>query len=129
MDPIESLRRSPTRSALLAAICLVAIANGFIASPYSDSVAYLLYLLLGKSEIASSLLSLFGRRSAILNSVSSNLAPVIITAMTLAVAGIPAAIYERIRGLTFSSAASLSIWLAATVLLSLPVLLSLFGEG
>lgn len=129
MDPIESLRRSPARAALLAATCLVAIANGLIASPYSDSVAYLLYLLLGKSEITSPLLSLFGRKSAVLNSVTAYLTPVLIAVMTLAIAGIPAAIYERIRGLTFSSTTSLAIWLAATVLLSLPVLLSLFSDG
>ena len=129
MDPIESLRRSPARAALVAATCLVAIANGFIASPYSDSIAYLLYLLLGKSEITSSLLSLFGRKSAVLNSVAAYLAPALIAVMTLAIAGIPAAIYERIRRLTYSSTTSLAIWLAATVLLSLPVLLSLLGEG
>lgn len=107
----------------------MAIANGLIASPYSDSVAYLLYLLLGKSEITSPLLSLFGRKSAVLNSVTAYLTPVLIAVMTLAIAGIPAAIYERIRGLTFSSTTSLAIWLAATVLLSLPVLLSLFSDG
>ena len=113
----------------MAATCLVAIANGFIASPYLDSVAYLLYLLLGKSEITSSLLSLLGRKSAVLNSVAAYLAPALIAVMTLAIAGIPAAIYERIRRLTYSSTTSLAIWLAATVLLSLPVLLSLLGEG
>ena len=40
--------------------------------------------------------------------------------MTLLIAGIPAAVYERIRGLKASTPVSLGIWLVATVLLSLP---------
>jgi hypothetical protein len=129
VDRIESLRRSPARAALLAASCLVAIANGFVASPYSDSIAYLLYLLLGKSEITSPLLSLFGRKTAVLNALAAFLTPVLMTVMTLAIAGIPAAIYERVRRLTYTSTTSLAIWLVGTVLLSLPVLLSLFSDG
>jgi hypothetical protein len=52
--------------------------------------------------------------------------PVAITLMTLAIAGIPAALYERIRGLKWSTAVSLAIWLAATVLLALPAIMRAF---
>jgi hypothetical protein len=41
----------------------------------------------------------------------------------LLLAGIPAAIYERIRGLQQSTPGSLAIWLVATVLLTLPAIL------
>ena len=43
--------------------------------------------------------------------------------MTLAIAGIPAAVYERIRGLKSSTAVSLAIWLVAAVLLALPAIM------
>jgi hypothetical protein len=45
--------------------------------------------------------------------------------MTLLIAGIPAALYERFRGLQESNTTSLAIWLACTLLLALPSLLSM----
>jgi hypothetical protein len=53
---------------------------------------------------------------------------VFIAAMTLLVAGIPAAIYERIRGLKASTPVSLGIWLAATVLLTLPTIIKALSD-
>jgi hypothetical protein len=54
---------------------------------------------------------------------------VFIAAMTLLIAGIPAAIYERIRGLEASTPVSLGIWLGTTVLLTLPTIIkALSGE-
>jgi hypothetical protein len=49
---------------------------------------------------------------------------VVIAVMTLLIAGIPAAIYERIRGLHSSTGVSIGIWLVATLLLSLPTIMS-----
>ena len=43
--------------------------------------------------------------------------------MTLLVAGIPAALYERVRRLQQSTPGSLTIWLLATLLLTLPAIL------
>ncbi len=58
-----------------------------------------------------------------------NLTSVLIAAMTLLIAGIPAALYERIRGLEASTPVSLGIWLAGAVLLTLPTILkALSGE-
>src|SRR5690606_28537918 len=45
--------------------------------------------------------------------------------LTLLLAGIPAALYERWRGQSHSDPVSLRIWLAAALLLSLPGLLTL----
>src|SRR5262249_33967381 len=50
-----------------------------------------------------------------------------IALMTLLIAGIPAALYERIRGLKSSTPVSLGIWLVAAVLLSLPTIMSYLG--
>jgi hypothetical protein len=44
--------------------------------------------------------------------------------MTLLIAGIPAAVYERIRGLKTSTPVSLGMWLAATILLTLPTIMN-----
>ena len=56
-----------------------------------------------------------------------NVTSMFIAAMTLLIAGIPAAIYERIRGLKSSTPLSLGIWLAAAVLLSLPTIVQLIN--
>jgi hypothetical protein len=53
-----------------------------------------------------------------------NLTSVFIAAMTLLIAGIPAAVYERIRGLKTSTPVSLGMWLAATILLTLPTIMN-----
>ena len=54
--------------------------------------------------------------------------PFAIAVMTLLIAGIPAAIYERIRGLKTSTPVSLGIWLVATILLSLPTIMRAMGD-
>ena len=51
------------------------------------------------------------------------LTSVAISLMTLLLAGIPAALYERVRGLQQSTPGSLAIWLLATALLTLPAIL------
>jgi hypothetical protein len=57
-----------------------------------------------------------------------NLTSVFIAAMTLLIAGIPAALYERIRGLKASTSVSLGIWLVATVLLTLPTVMKALSD-
>ena len=59
---------------------------------------------------------------------ASDATPFAIAVMTLMLAGIPAAIYERIRGLQTSTSVSLGIWLAATLLLTLPTIMNAFGD-
>ena len=55
--------------------------------------------------------------------INAYVTPLAIALMTLAIAGIPAAVYERIRGLKSSTAVSLAIWLGAAVLLALPAIM------
>jgi hypothetical protein len=52
---------------------------------------------------------------------------VFIAAMTLALAGIPAALFERWRGHRRSTRLSLGIWLAFALILSLPGILGASG--
>jgi len=47
--------------------------------------------------------------------------------MTLLIAGIPAALYERMRGQADSSSISIGIWFACTLLLALPSFLAMAG--
>lgn len=88
----------------------LALVNGLDVSPAFDSVSFWLYT--------------FARGSPLFDGeVFYYLTSLVISAMTLLLAGIPAALYERARGFTQSTPGSLSIWLLATFLLTLPTIL------
>jgi hypothetical protein len=94
---------------LIGTIGLAAV-NGLNVSPAFDAVSFWLYG--------------FARASPLFDGeVFYYLTSVAISAMTLLLAGIPAALYERGRGLKESTPLSLTIWLLATLLLTLPTLL------
>lgn len=114
MPTPSPLQRLLQRDILLLATVGMAILNGLPLTPLFDSVAYVLYLFTrGSSVIGRDLLYY--------------LTSLFITAITMLVAGIPAALYERIRGLPGSTPISLGIWLVATVLLALPTLMHVTG--
>jgi hypothetical protein len=113
-DTASSTQRT-TRAFLLAVTVAVAVFNGMEWSPFYDSVAYVLHLATRGYPLAT---------AARMTSV----APLAITVMTLLIAGVPAAIYERIRGLHTSTPVSISIWLVATVLLSIPTIRNILGS-
>jgi hypothetical protein len=99
---------------LLATVGL-SILNAMPFSPLYDSVAYFLYL--------------FTRSSVDLPAdVLAYLSSLFLGALTLLLAGVPAAIYERIRRLRHSTLVSLAIWLVAAALLTLPAIMRLLGE-
>ena len=101
--------------ALLATIA-VALVNGLDVSPAFDSVSFWLYT--------------FARGSPLFDGeIFYYLTSAAISVMTLLVAGIPAAIYERARGLTQSTSGSLAIWFLATLLLTLPTILRALSTG
>ena len=56
-------------------------------------------------------------------------ASLLVSTTTLILAGIPAAIFERIRRSPESTAASMWIWLAFTAVLSLPGVVNAFAIG
>lgn len=107
---------SPDRVILVAALVAVALFNGTKWSPFYDPTAYVMHLNLRAYRLVSAR-TLY--ESAMLP----------IALLTLMLAGIPAALYERLRGLHTSSTASLAIWLVATVLLTLPTIRRALGFG
>ena len=111
MDRSEgNLQRLLKRDLPLAGTAALAIVNGLDFSPVFDSVSFYLYA--------------FARGSPLFNGeVFYYLTSVAISLMTLLVAGVPAALYERVRRLQQSTPGSLMIWLLATLLLTLPAIL------
>lgn len=103
------------RDMLLVGAAAVSLLNGMHFSPYFEPVFILL-----KPFIAGTLLS----TPLVLFYITS----VFISLMTLLIAGIPAALYERLRGQGESNAASLGIWLGGTLLLASPSLMSMAGR-
>jgi hypothetical protein len=90
-------------------------------SPVFDSVAYYV-----STFAQGSYFDAFVRRVLLAGpQLYQNVTSIFIAAMTLLLAGIPAALYERVRGLKASTPVSLSIWLATALLLSLPTLMQL----
>jgi hypothetical protein len=94
----------------LIGVAAIAAFNGTLFSPVFDSIFYYVDTFARGSLFYSPRLYL-------------NLTSVFISLMTLLIAGIPAALYERIRGLKASTPVSLGIWLVAAVLLSLPTIM------
>jgi hypothetical protein len=110
------MERLLKRYLLLAATVGVSLINGLDLSPIFDAVSFYL--------------ASFARNSPFYNADAFyHLTSLSISAMTLLLAGIPAALYERARGLQQSSAASLAIWLLTTLLLTLPVILLALGSN
>jgi hypothetical protein len=117
----------------LVGVAAIAVYNGSLHALVFESVSY--------SPIFDSVsyyVSTFARGSYFDTFVSGelaagpqlyvNLTSAFIAVMTLLIAGIPAALYERIRGLKASTPVSLGIWLIATVLLTLPTIMKAFSD-
>ena len=116
MADIDNREELLRRDILLIAAAAVSLVNGMHFSPYFDPV-----FVLFRPFIAGTLLST--------PLVLFYLTSIFISLMTLLIAGVPAALYERFRGETESSAVSLGIWLGGTILLALPSFLALASQG
>lgn len=103
------------RSLILIAAAAAALFNGSLLSPIYDSVSYILYLSTRNFPLMTA-------------ARAASATQVVIALMTLLIAGIPAAIYERIRGLHTSSVVSLCIWAVAVLLLTVPTLMNTLSE-
>ncbi len=111
MDEREQLMK---RDVLLVATAGASLLNGMHFSPLFDPVAILLRPFIAGTLLSTPLVSLY-------------ITSIFISLMTLLVAGIPAAIYERLKGQTDSSPVSLGIWLVCTLILTIPALLGMVG--
>jgi hypothetical protein len=61
--------------------------------------------------------------------VASYLTSLMLSTITIMIAGIPAAVYERMRGLKRSDATTFAIWLGASVLLTLPTIMNIASSS
>jgi hypothetical protein len=112
---LEGREEMMKRDVLLVATAGASLLNGMHFSPFFDPVAILLRPFIAGTFLGTPLLSLY-------------LTSIFISVMTLLIAGIPVAIYERTKALTQSNATSLGIWLAVTLLLTVPSLMGLLGS-
>ena len=108
--PIKAQAAASFRYLALAGSVLLALLNGSLYSPIYDSVDQILYLF-SRSSLHAGLLPLQPYRTTLF-----------IASMTLLIGGIPAALYERLRGLAQTTPASAALWFLTTLLLSLPTL-------
>lgn len=104
------------RDVLLVATAGVSLVNGMHFSPYFDPVFILLQPFIAGTFLSTPLVMFY-------------LTSIFISLMTLLIAGVPAALYERFRGIAESSAMSLGIWLACTIGLAVPSFLAMAGRG
>lgn len=100
---------------LLCAVIAVASLNGMFFSPLFDPVFFHVGPLAESLFIPSSPVRLY-------------FTSLLISFLTLILAGVPAALYERARGFATSTSVSLIIWLLSAVLLSSPAWLALTGS-
>lgn len=114
MNDLQDREELLRKDVLLVATAALSLVNGMHFSPWFDLVAILLKPFVAGTFLASPLVFLY-------------LTSIFISACTLIIAGVPAAIYERIRDEKTSSSISLGIWLAATALLTAPSFISAAG--
>lgn len=99
------------RDVILVATAGLSLLNGMHFSPWFDPVAILLRPFLAGTFLGTPLVFLY-------------LTSIFISVMTLMIGGVPAALFERVRHYRESTPTSLYIWLAATLLLCTPTLMS-----
>ena len=108
MDERESAMK---RDVLMVATAGLSLVNGMHFSPWFDPVAILMKPFIAGTFFSTPLVFLY-------------LVSIFVSAMTLLVAGVPAALYERMKGSTESTPTSLFIWFGATLLISANALLA-----
>ncbi len=116
MDNLDDRQAIMQRDVLLVAIAGTSLLNGMHFSPYLDPVSILLRPFLAGTPLGAPLVFLY-------------LASMFTSVMTLLIGGIPAAIYEHIKGEKDSTATSLGIWLGALLLITLPSIMAMGGRS
>lgn len=101
------------RDVLVVIAAGVSLVNGMATSPLFDPIFFLIRPFV--ASVFSGPLVLFYFTS------------IFISLTTLAIAGVPAAIFERLRGNADSTAASAGIWLVTTLVLTIPGILGYIG--
>jgi hypothetical protein len=110
MSDMDARQDTMQKDVMLVATAGLSLMNGMSWSPVLLPFVVLLKALLAGTFLSSPI-------------VLTYLASMLASATTLVIAGVPAALYERTKGLTDSSPISIGIWLAGViVLISLPYL-------
>jgi hypothetical protein len=102
------------RDVLLVVTAMLSLLNGMHFSPFFDPAFILLRPFAAGFFVSSPLVLLY-------------LTSIFVSLSTLLIGGIPAALYERLRGLPRSTPGSLGLWAAGVALLASPTLLGLGG--
>lgn len=111
MNEMEKRQHMMQRDVTMVAIAALSLVNGMHFSPWFDPIAILLRPFLAGTFLGSPLVSLY---------VTS----FFISAMTLMISGVPAALYERFKGDGETTPVSLYIWLVASILVTAHALLA-----
>ena len=110
MDDMQNRQDTMQKDVMLVATAGLSLMNGMTWSPVLFPFVVLLKALVAGTFLSSPL-------------VLTYLASLLASATTLVIAGVPAALYERAKGLEQSSPISIGIWLAGTIaLVGLPFL-------
>ena len=113
VDEMHQRQQTMQRDVLLVATAAISLVNGQGFSPIFDPVFFLLRPFIAGTFLSTPLVFFY-------------LTSILISLMTLLIGGIPAALYERIRGFQESTPISIGIWFIATALLSIPAIVAYF---
>lgn len=108
---MENREAAMKRDVMMVATAGLSLINGMHFSPWFDPVAILMKPFIAGTFLATPLVFLY-------------LVSIFLSAMTLLIAGVPAALYERWKGLEETNPTSLYIWFAATLLISMRALMA-----
>jgi len=112
-DEMHDRQDTMQRDVLLVATAATSLLNGQGFSPIFDPIFFLLRPFIAGTFLSTPLVFFY-------------ITSLFISLMTLLIAGVPAAIYERFRGFPGSTPVSIGIWFIATALLSFPAVLAYF---
>lgn len=113
-DRPEDRERALRQDGYLLGIATLGLVNGMHVSPWFETAFVLLRPLLGSFYITSPLLQFY-------------FVSLLLAVGAVLLAGVPAALYERAKGETQSTPASLAIWMGTTAVVSLPAFLRMLG--
>lgn len=110
MSEMHQREQMMKRDVMLVATAGLSLVSGMHFSPWFDPIAILLKPFLAGTFLGTPIVFLY-------------ITSIFISLMTLLIAGIPAAIYERVKGLGESTPVSLGIWLACTAVIGFRALM------
>ena len=115
MNDLDNRQTMMQRDVSLVAIAGLSLVNGMHFSPWFDPIAILLRPFLAGTFLGTPIVSLY-------------ITSFFISAMTLLIAGVPAALYERFRPGNEGTPVSLYIWLVASIAFTAHALLAAAGS-